>query len=683
MALYDLKAYRENAEGTFDEVLLTASILPYSPSGTGMEASFVKDAIDELLKKKLPQSGVDNHLYEYSLLASGSLTEVVSDLSGIAYSPITNTLFAIRGNLQILEYSITGTYLRAITQVNFIDCESICWMYGNTFAIAEEINSVGAGANRITIITINSETTSIDRTSGTTVTPDVTSAANKGIEGITYDPFNNCFYIALEKQADGNNNGRIYKVLMDGTATLLTDLTNALASAGNTDLSDLYFNPGNKKLFVLSHEAKRISECTLDGQILGTFSVSSFTQPEGITFTGDYNRMIVAGEATEIAYYSRNVIPSQSTWLISGSNVYYSAGKVAIGHSSPSAFLDLRPSDSSAATDFLINPTAKTSGNLIDAQVNGTSKFKVDYAGLITTNRIDVIDSTYPVARVTRTGSYTNEAKSTIVYRHMTSGDMADGFGVDVSFQIRDSAGVDNEIANIAAVREGADSYGALVFSTRTSGTATERLRIRNSGAIGIGTSSATAWLHIKAGTATAGTAPLKLTSGTNLSTAEAGAMEYDGTNLYFTPSGTTRKTFQYTTDNQDISTALGTNLSYQGTIETGTVGENVAFGDVLYLKFSDGKWWKAKADAYATTPGVRMALATINANASGVLLVKGNVRNDSWSLASSRTYLSAATAGAITTTQPSTAGNQIQLLGIAKSATTLFFSPSIDVGEV
>ena len=43
-------------------------------------------------------------------------------------------------------------------------------------------------------------------------------------------------------------------------------------------------------------------------------------------------------------------------------------------------------------------------------------------------------------------------------------------------------------------------------------------------------------------GTATAGTAPIKLTSGTNLTSAENGAMEYDGTNLHFTRESTTRQ---------------------------------------------------------------------------------------------------------------------------------------------
>lgn len=58
---------------------------------------------------------------------------------------------------------------------------------------------------------------------------------------------------------------------------------------------------------------------------------------------------------------------------------------------------------------------------------------------------------------------------------------------------------------------------------------------------IGVGVIAPSAVLHLKAGTAATSTAPLKFTSGTNLTTAEAGAMEYNGTQLYFTPSSTTR----------------------------------------------------------------------------------------------------------------------------------------------
>ena len=83
------------------------------------------------------------------------------------------------------------------------------------------------------------------------------------------------------------------------------------------------------------------------------------------------------------------------------------------------------------------------------------------------------------------------------------------------------------------------------------------------------GVTSPTARLHIAAGTATANTAPLKLTTGTNLSTTEAGAIEYDGTHLYFTATnGGTR----YQLDQQSGSSgwALGGN---SGTSSSNFIG--------------------------------------------------------------------------------------------------------------
>jgi formylmethanofuran dehydrogenase subunit C len=51
-----------------------------------------------------------------------------------------------------------------------------------------------------------------------------------------------------------------------------------------------------------------------------------------------------------------------------------------------------------------------------------------------------------------------------------------------------------------------------------------------------------TAKLHIAAGAAAATSAPIKLTAGTNMTTPEAGAIEFDGNNLFFT-TGSTRST--------------------------------------------------------------------------------------------------------------------------------------------
>lgn len=76
----------------------------------------------------------------------------------------------------------------------------------------------------------------------------------------------------------------------------------------------------------------------------------------------------------------------------------------------------------------------------------------------------------------------------------------------------------------------------------------TERWRIDSTGNLSNTGASGTAYLTLKAGTATASTAPIKLTAGTNLSAVEAGAVEYDGSNQYFTANSTIGRGFTPTT---------------------------------------------------------------------------------------------------------------------------------------
>jgi len=84
-------------------------------------------------------------------------------------------------------------------------------------------------------------------------------------------------------------------------------------------------------------------------------------------------------------------------------------------------------------------------------------------------------------------------------------------------------------------------SNGYISFDTGGYGYSNERMRILANGNVGIGQTSPTAVLHIKAGTASAGTAPIKLTSGTNTTVAVAGQMEYNNT-FHLTNSDATRR---------------------------------------------------------------------------------------------------------------------------------------------
>ena len=137
---------------------------------------------------------------------------------------------------------------------------------------------------------------------------------------------------------------------------------------------------------------------------------------------------------------------------------------------------------------------------------------------------------------------------------------------------------------------------------------------------------------------------------------------------------------------NKDINlvNALGSDHTYSGELDSQLVGESVVFGDLLYFNWTDKEWKKAKADAFATTPAERIALET-KANAETCLmLVKGYIRDDSaFDFGASKIFLNDDTAGTCDDTAPAESGDQIQVVGTAKSADILFFNPSTDVGEI
>ena len=88
-------------------------------------------------------------------------------------------------------------------------------------------------------------------------------------------------------------------------------------------------------------------------------------------------------------------------------------------------------------------------------------------------------------------------------------------------------------------------TFIAFWTASTTGSVGSEKMRITSTGNVGIGQTTPTAVLHLKAGTATAGTAPLKFTSGVNLTSPLGGEMEFNGTNLFFSPS-TTRHTVNH-----------------------------------------------------------------------------------------------------------------------------------------
>ena len=87
-----------------------------------------------------------------------------------------------------------------------------------------------------------------------------------------------------------------------------------------------------------------------------------------------------------------------------------------------------------------------------------------------------------------------------------------------------------------------------------------------------------TAALHLPAGIATAGYAPFKFTSGTNLTTPEAGAVEYNGSELFFSPS-TVRHTLIRSAATSTTPTVTGFGTSPSVTASNGTHAFRVNVG--------------------------------------------------------------------------------------------------------
>ena len=145
----------------------------------------------------------------------------------------------------------------------------------------------------------------------------------------------------------------------------------------------------------------------------------------------------------------------------------------------------------------------------------------------------------------------TAAASFTTTLQHFYANQSTIGAGSTVSsqygfFSESNLIGATNNYAflagNTAAVTAGKTAYGFYsLVNTATGGGTTYGFYAAGTannyfgGNVGIGVTSPTAELHLPAGTAAANTAPLKFTTGTNLTTAEAGAVEYNGSTFFAT----------------------------------------------------------------------------------------------------------------------------------------------------
>jgi hypothetical protein len=122
---------------------------------------------------------------------------------------------------------------------------------------------------------------------------------------------------------------------------------------------------------------------------------------------------------------------------------------------------------------------------------------------------------------------------------------------------------------------------------------------IVGNGNVGIGLTGATAGLHIKAGTASAGTAPLKLTSGTLLTAPEAGVIEFLTDKYYGTQTtGPTRKAFAM------VDTAAINTSGIMAKIDTAGLTANVGASTLFVVPSTGEGLYRISAYVVETVAG-------------------------------------------------------------------------------
>jgi len=132
-------------------------------------------------------------------------------------------------------------------------------------------------------------------------------------------------------------------------------------------------------------------------------------------------------------------------------------------------------------------------------------------------------------------------------------------------------------------------------------------------------------------------------------------------------------------TDDLDLNDNNITKIKSLTRIET--AGESLVAGNVCYLK-SDGKYWKADSSVDTTcNTDILLCNATISADATGEFIELGEYTTTS--LTAGSIYYISETAGAYTSTAPTTSTSIVRIVGYARSTTVLVFKPDITFVEV
>jgi hypothetical protein len=159
---------------------------------------------------------------------------------------------------------------------------------------------------------------------------------------------------------------------------------------------------------------------------------------------------------------------------------------------------------------------------------------------------------------------------------------------------------------------------------------------------------------------------------------ADANGLPVDATNTDTAVAAAVTASHTHNTDTITVLNPALADHAYSGVSISATAGETLTIGQICYRK-SDGLYWLAKANAVGTMPALVIATAAVAASQVGTFLEYGLFRDDSlfaWTVGGAL-YVSAASAGSMTQTAPSTTGQYVQCVGEALSADIVKWNPN------
>lgn len=328
-----------------------------------------------------------------------------------------------------------------------------------------------------------------------------------------------------------------------------------------------------------------------------------------ITNSADTTVRLLMGIDTSIGTYGTGYIFAEKTGT-ANMPLYLGGGNVGIMATDPGTTLTLGagqitvPNGTAGAPSYSFTSGTDTGmywdGSSLNFSTGGSRRFDVNSSGADVTGTMHAtgvltIDGTGNSSIAGNVGIVATDPEQRLVVGDVTGQNTLRINGSSTAnmapvLSLFRSGDREDFIAQVTSTGMVFGNTGGLANYNDATLLAAAQMTILNGGNVGIGQTTPTAVLHLKGGTATANTAPLKFTSGTLLTTAEAGAVEFLTDAYYGTiTTGAARKTFAFLESPSFTTPSLGA-----ATATSITIGANT---------LNTGEW--------ANLDGINQTLAT------------------------------------------------------------------------